>query len=91
MRPEDLLTDEFLKQFKSRDALSDFLGQLQKRGIEKMLEGELDGHLGYDRHAQTAHSNSRNGYGKKNIRTRYGESEISVPRDRDASFSPLIV
>ncbi len=65
MRPEDLLTDEFLKQFKSRNALNDFLGQLQKRGIQKMLEGELDGHLGYDRYEQSANSNSRNGYGKK--------------------------
>lgn len=91
MRPEDLLTDDFLKQFKSRDALNDFLGQLQKRGIEKMLEGELDGHLGYDKHEQSANSNSRNGYGKKKIRTSYGESEISVPRDRDASFNPMIV
>ncbi|SDG56655.1 hypothetical protein SAMN04487996_12015 [Dyadobacter soli] len=42
MRPEYLLTDDFLKQFKSREALYGFLGQLQKRGIEKMLEGELD-------------------------------------------------
>jgi putative transposase len=91
MRPEDLLTDDFLKQFKSRDALNDFLGQLQKRGIEKMLEGELDGHLGYDKHEQSSNSNSRNGYGKKKIRTSYGESEISVPRDRDASFNPMIV
>ena len=46
MRPEDLLTDEFLKQFKSRETLNDFLDQLQKRDIEKMLEGELDGHFG---------------------------------------------
>jgi hypothetical protein len=29
-----LLTDEFLKQFKSRDGLYDFPGKLQKRGIE---------------------------------------------------------
>jgi hypothetical protein len=48
MRPEDLLTDEFLKQFKNRDTLNDFLGQLQKRGIEKMPEGELDRPLEYD-------------------------------------------
>lgn len=91
MRPEDLLTDDFLKQFKSREALNGFLGQLQKRGIEKMLEGELDGHLGYDKHEQSTNVNSRNGYGKKKIRTSYGESEISVPRDRDASFNPMIV
>lgn len=91
MKPDDLLTDDFLKQFKSRDALNDFLGQLQKRGIEKMLEGELDGRLGYDKHEQSANSNSRNGYGKKKIRTSYGESEISVPRERDSSFNPMIV
>lgn len=56
-----------------------------------MLEGELDGHLGYDRHEQTQVSNARNGYGKKKIKTSYGESEIRVPRDRDASFNPMIV
>ncbi|OJU76534.1 MAG: IS256 family transposase [Bacteroidetes bacterium 47-18] len=91
MRPEDLLTEDFLKQFKSRDELNSFLGQLQKRGIEKMLEGELDGHLGYEKHGQSANSNARNGYGKKKIRTSFGESEIHVPRDRDASFNPMIV
>nr|WP_256464071.1 transposase [Dyadobacter chenwenxiniae] len=79
MRLEDLLTDEFLKQFKSRETLNDFLGQLQKRGIEKMLEGELDGHLGYDKHEQSPNSNSRNGYGKKRVKTSYGESEIRSP------------
>lgn len=46
------------KQFKLRDSLNDFLGQLQKRGIEKMLEGEPDGHLGYDKHEQLANSSS---------------------------------
>ena len=61
MRPEDFLTEDFLKQFKSRDDLNSFLGQLQKRGIEKMLEGELDGHLGYEKHGQSKTSNARNG------------------------------
>jgi len=91
MKPEEFLTDEFLKQFKNREQLNDFLGQLQKRGIEKMLEGELDVHLGYGRHEQSDNSNARNGYGKKKIRTSYGESEISVPRDREASFNPMVV
>ena len=49
MKKEDLLNDDFLKQFKSGEELNDFLKQIQKRGIEKMLEGELDGHLGYDK------------------------------------------
>jgi transposase-like protein len=91
MKPEDFLSDDFLKQFKTGQQLNDFLGQIQKRAIEKMLEGELDGHLGYEKHEQSKSKNSRNGYGKKKIKTQYGESEIQVPRDRDASFNPMIV
>ena len=69
MKPEDFLTDDFLKQFKTGDQLNAFLSQLQKRGIEKMLEGELDGHLGYDKHEQTDKTNARNGYRRKKIKT----------------------
>ena len=91
MQTEDFLSDDFLKQFKTGQQLNDFLGQIQKRAIEKMLEGELDGHLGYGKHEQTDGSNARNGYSKKKVRTSYGESEIRVPRDREASFNPMIV
>ncbi|MGA8852955.1 MAG: IS256 family transposase [Christiangramia sp.] len=91
MKKEDLFSDEFLKQFKSGDELNDFLKQLQKRGIEKMLEGELDGHLGYDKNQKSGNPNTRNGFGQKKIRTSFGESQIQVPRDRNASFNPMIV
>lgn len=91
MKPEDLLSDDFLKQFKTGQQLNDFLGQIQKRTIEKMLEGELDGHLGYGKNEQSKNKNARNGYGKRKIKTQYGESEIQVPSDRDASFNPMIV
>jgi putative transposase len=33
------LTDAFLKQLKTGDELNGFLAQLQKRGLEKILEG----------------------------------------------------
>lgn len=49
METEDFLSDNFLKQFKTGQQLNDFLGQIQKRAIEKMLEGELDGHFGYEK------------------------------------------
>jgi transposase-like protein len=91
MKKEDLLSDDFLKQFKTGDDLYSFLGQLQKRGLEKMLEGELDAHLGYEKHEKTAIPNARNGFSNKKIKTSFGESEIQVPRDRDASFNPIIV
>jgi len=91
MKKEDLLSDDFLKQFKTGEDLYSFLGQLQKRGLEKMLEGELDAHLGYEKHEKTAIPNARNGFSNKKIKTSFGESEIQVPRDRDASFNPIIV
>ncbi|WP_089900653.1 hypothetical protein [Chitinophaga arvensicola] len=42
MKTEDFLSDDFLKQFKTADQLNGFLAQIQKRGIKKMLEGELE-------------------------------------------------
>ena len=91
MNKEDFLSDDFLKQFKSSEELNDFLKQIQKRGIEKMLEGELDGHLGYEKNQKSENTNSRNGFTEKKIRTSLGEANIQVPRDRDASFNPMIV
>lgn len=91
MKKDELLTDEFLKQFKTGDELNDFLKQLQKRGIEKMLEGELDSHLGYDKNQKSSNTNTRNGFSSKKVRTSFGESQIQVPRDREASFNPMIV
>ncbi|NLP59248.1 transposase, partial [Lutibacter sp. B1] len=91
MKKEDLLSNDFLKQFTSGEELNDFLKQIQKRGIEKILEGELDSHLGYDKHRKSDNSNARNGFTEKKLRTSLGESKIQVPRDRDASFNPMIV
>ena len=91
MKKEDLLHSDFLKQFKDGKELESFLSQLHKRGIEQILEGELDNHLGYAKHAKSDQPNSRNGYGSKTIKTDFGETRIDVPRDRDSSFEPIIV
>jgi len=91
MQKDDFLSDEFLKQFKTGEDLNNILKQIQKRGIEKMLEGELDGHLGYEKHQTSDNPNTRNGYSNKKVRTSFGASEIQVPRDRDGSFNPMIV
>ena len=91
MKPEDLLNEDFLKQFKNGTELTSFLEQLHKRGIEQILEGELDAHLDYDKHKKSKSSNQRNGYSKKKLETTLGETEIAVPRDRESSFNPMIV
>lgn len=91
MNKEDLFDDDFLKQFKSGEELSNFLKQLQKRGLEKMLEGELDGHLDYEKNRRSQNGNTRNGYSQKKVRGSFGEANIKVPRDREGSFNPMIV
>jgi len=61
--------------------------------IEKMLEAEMEEHLGYEKHSIEGNNsgNSRNGYNRKNIISDYGSSEIIVPRDRNGEFDPKIL
>jgi transposase-like protein len=69
------------------------LQQLTKIALESALEGEMDDHLGYDKHDPAGRNgeNSRNGKRAKTVLTEAGPVEIEVPRDRDASFTPQIV
>jgi putative transposase len=69
------------------------LQQLTKRLLESALDGEITEHLGYDKHDPAGRNtrNSRNGTRSKPVLTDVGPVEISVPRDRDASFEPKIV
>ena len=69
------------------------LGKLTKMVIEGALEGELDDHLGYGKNDPDGRNggNSRNGHREKTVLTDAGPVEITVPRDRDASFEPKIV
>lgn len=69
------------------------LKDLFSGALEKMLEAEMDEHLGYEKHSVLGNNsgNSRNGFGKKTIKSAWGESEISVPRDRNGTFEPQAI
>ena len=56
-----------------------------------MLEGEMYGHLGYEKHERSGQGNSRNGHTSKKVRGDQGNLKIQVPRDRDCTFNPIIV
>jgi putative transposase len=66
---------------------------LTKTVLETALEAEMTEHLGYERHerAERDGRNSRNGTRTKTVLTEIGPVQIEVPRDRDASFEPVIV
>jgi putative transposase len=61
--------------------------------MQQILEAEMADHLSYDKHSADGNNtgNSRNGYSKKTIRTKYGPTDINIPRDRNAEFEPQII
>ena len=61
--------------------------------LEQMLQAEMDEHLGYEAHSPAGDNtgNSRNGYGKKTIKSEWGEAEIAIPRDRSGTFEPQVI
>ena len=72
-----------------QQALKDVFGPM----FEAMLNGEMTGYLGYESNdkGEKMTENRRNGYSPKTIKTSMGEREISVPRDRNASFESVIL
>jgi transposase-like protein len=69
------------------------LSSLTKQVLETALEAEMDEHLGYGHGERDAKQtgNERNGTRAKTVQTEVGPVEIDVPRDRNASFEPVIV
>lgn len=88
-----VLTPEFLKQFKDSKELNSFMEDLYARAMEQMIEGELDSHLGYTKHSPDGinSGNSRNGKTSKRVKTTLGEVELAIPRDRNSTFEPVLI
>lgn len=91
--PAEMLSKEFLSQFKTEEDVSQFLKDLHSQVLEQMLQGEMDAHLGYDKHSTDGYNsgNSRNGSFSKKIQSEHGEHIIEVPRDRKGEFDPIVV
>lgn len=69
------------------------LKQLTKAVIEAALQAEMNKHLGHAHYGAVANAsgNVRNGQSAKTLTGDFGEIQIAVPRDRDASFSPQLI
>ena len=91
--PSEFLSKEFISQFKTEEDVSNFLKEIHSQVLEQMLQGEMDAHLGYEKHSVEGNNsgNSRNGSFPKRIQTEHGESVISIPRDRRGDFEPIVV
>lgn len=92
INPVDRLLDELLTEHQTPEEIlgeSGLLKQLTKRLIERALAGELKHHLA-NQEVETER-NSRNGHSKKTVQSSHGEMELSIPRDRNSSFEPILV
>jgi len=90
-------------QAKTLEDLNELLRTLAKSALERMLDTEMDVHLGRTTVAaqpavvpapasnQAAAANRRNGHSKKTIRGDRGELTLDTPRDRDGTFEPLLI
>jgi len=70
-----------------------FLPGLIKAVLERGLQAELTGHLGYEKGdpAGRGSPNSRNGSSPKTISTEVGDVPLETPRDRAGTFEPRLV
>jgi len=85
------LLNELLSQINSKEELESVRSNLFKRGVESLLKAEMTAHLGYPKGAAPKGGNIRNGYSSKTIKTSQGDQRIDIPRDREASFDPILV
>lgn len=93
---EEELLDQLLEDYEGPGDMfgtGGLLDSLKAKLVERALRGEMTAHLGYEKNGQRPENsgNARNGSTKKRVKTESGEMEIEVPRDRDASFEPLLV
>jgi len=96
------LAGEIAEQAQTLDDLNGLLRSLMKSALERMLDTELDVHLGRKPMAaltkgaseatdRAAATNRRNGHSPKTIRGELGELTLDTPRDRNSTFEPQLI
>jgi len=99
MKLSEATIEQLLIDLEKAKSYEDLMGKgaaiknLIKSSLENMLETELSEHLGYEKHSIEGINtgNSRNGKSYKSIRTNEGKIELTIPRDRNSSFEPIVV
>ena len=90
------ILEELLKNYKNPEDMfgpNGILHQLKRALVERALDGELEHHLGYEKHSPEGRNsgNSRNGKYPKTLKDKTGEFTVKIPRDRMGEFVPKLV
>ena len=77
----------------SMDDIQNLFKETIAEFMENGLDAELDDELGYSKYdyKNKETDNSRNGHSSKNLRTSFGDVEVSIPRDRKGEFEPQLL
>jgi putative transposase len=84
---DELLTGQDPSSVMRQDGL---LGELKKALLNRLMAAEFDHHLTQDR-ASTEGKNHRNGSTRKRVLAGDGHVEVTIPRDREARFDPVLI
>lgn len=91
------ILDELIRDYKNPEDLlgeNGLLKQLTKALLERAMEAELTHELGFEKHDKGAFKetgNRRNGTSRKTVKSKHGEIELEIPRDRESEFEPQII
>src|SRR4051794_32672183 len=66
------------------------LGELRQALLNRLMAAEFDHHMEQDRAAGEGR-NHRNGATRKRVLTGDGHVEVTIPRDREARFEPVLI
>ncbi|WP_213881478.1 IS256 family transposase [Pseudomonas sp. dw_358] len=90
--PKELL-DQLPETLMTAEAIEEASAAFKKALIERALNAELGYHLGHPSGAQRPEdeTNQRNGKSAKTVLTGDGPIRLDIPRDRDGSFSPILI
>ena len=85
--------EEGVRRCKSLEDVSSFIKSFWWTLIERMLEAEMESHLGDEKHSKKWYNtwHSRNGKYSKKLRSTEWDIEIQIPRDREWEFEPQII
>jgi len=84
---------ELASQCETVDDIQMLIRDIFKETLQVIFEAEMEHHLGYSKHHINGinSGNSRNGYSKKTIKTKFGNTVLNIPRDRRGEFEPQII
>ena len=94
MKLDEAMLAGVLAGCKTPEDVVSVYSQMLQRVINRSLEGEMDAHLGYARHAKgpaEQRGNTRNGGMSKTLKGTFGEIAVTTPRDRAGTFEPQLV